>query len=327
MGYLAPMRWGIAGTGNIAGSMTTALAGLDDAQVVAVGSRSAESAATFAARHGIGRSYGSYQELFDDDEVDIVYVASPHSLHHDMTIAALEAGRHVLCEKAFALNAAEARRMVDTARRCERFLMEAMWMWFIPAVVDIKARVDMGEIGDVKVVEADFGLPIADENGRHRRLDLAGGALLDLGIYPISFARHLAGEPVEVKALGHLGPSGVDTTLGGVMSFASGAVGVFHTSLDAMSTLRATVVGTLGRIEVDAPFWYTSGFTVALTGEQPVHVTVPNQGLAHEAAHVIKRIRDGHLESDVIPLATTVSMMELLDEIRSQVGVVYPGER
>jgi predicted dehydrogenase len=126
-------------TGKIAGSMTTALAGLDDAEVVAVGSRSGDAAATFAERHGIGRSHGSYQALFDDDQVDIVYVASPHSHHHDMTIAALEAGRHVLCEKAFALNAAEARRMVDTARRCERFLMEAMWTWFIHAVVDIKA--------------------------------------------------------------------------------------------------------------------------------------------------------------------------------------------
>jgi predicted dehydrogenase len=321
------MRWGIAGTGKIAGSMTTALAGLDDAEVVAVGSRSGDAAATFAERHGIGRSHGSYQALFDDDQVDIVYVASPHSHHHDMTIAALEAGRHVLCEKAFALNAAEARRMVDTARRCERFLMEAMWTWFIPAVVDIKARVDMGEIGDVKVIEADFGLPIADENGRHRRADLAGGALLDLGIYPVSFARYIAGEPLGVRALGHLGPSGVDTTLGGVVSFAGGAVGVFHTSLDVMSTLRATVIGTLGRIEVDAPFWYASGFTVAITGEQPVHVSIPNQGLAHEAAHAMERIRDGHLESDVIPLATTVSTMELLDDIRAQVGVVYPSER
>jgi predicted dehydrogenase len=322
-----PVRWGIAATGGIAASMCEALATLPDARIVAVGSRTQESADAFAARFHIPHAHGTYDELFADDEVDIVYVASPHSHHHAMTIAALDAGRHVLCEKAFALNAAQAREMVAAAERNDRFLMEAMWMWFIPALVEVRQRVLDGEIGELEVVEANFGIPMFDPDGRHRRADLAGGAMLDLGIYPVTFARFLAGDPVDVKVLGSLGDSGVDATVGGVVSYSSGAIGVFHTSLDMLTSLDASVFGTLGRIDVDAPFWHSAGFTVRITGEAPVHVDMPNHGLAHEAQHAMDRLRAGHRESDVIPLATTVSTMELLDEIRAQLGVVYPEER
>lgn len=322
-----PLRWAIAATGSIAASMCEALRTLPGAEIVAVGSRSQESADHFAQRFGIPRAHGSYEALWADDDVDIVYIASPHSHHHAMTIAALDAGKHVLCEKAFAVNAAQAREMVEAAGRNDRFLMEAMWTWFIPAVVDIRQRVLDGEIGELKVVEANFAIPVHDPNGRHRRLDLAGGAMLDIGIYPVTFARFLAGDPVEAKVSGILGETGVDATVGGVVTYASGALGVFHTSLDMMSSLGASIYGTLGRIDVDAPFWFPTGFTVRLAGEEPVHVEMPNQGLAHEAAHAMERIRSGHLESDVIPLATTVSTMELLDDIRAQLGVVYPEER
>jgi len=307
--------------------MCEALRTLPGAEIVAVGSRSQESADHFAQRFGIPRAHGSYEALWADDDVDIVYIASPHSHHHAMTIAALDAGKHVLCEKAFAVNAAQAREMVEAAGRNDRFLMEAMWTWFIPAVVDIRQRVLDGEIGELKVIEANFAIPVHDPNGRHRRLDLAGGAMLDIGIYPVTFARFLAGDPVEAKVSGSLGETGVDATVGGVVTYASGALGVFHTSLDMMSSLGASIYGTLGRIDVDAPFWFPTGFTVRLAGEEPVHVEMPNQGLAHEAAHAMERIRSGHLESDVIPLATTVSTMELLDDIRAQLGVVYPEER
>ena len=322
-----PLRWGIAATGKIAARMCQALQGLPDANIVAVGSRTQESSDAFARRFSIPRAHGSYDALWADDDVDIVYIASPHSHHHAMTIAALDAGKHVLCEKAFAVNAAQARDMVDAAARNDRFLMEAMWTWFIPAVVDIRQRVLDGEIGELKVVEANFGIAVGDPDGRHRRLDLAGGAMLDVGIYPVTFARYLAGDPIEAKVSGTLGDTGVDATVGGVVTYAGGALGVFHTSLDMVSSGRASVYGTLGRIDVDAPFWFPSGFTVRLAGEEPVHVDMPNQGLAHEAAHAMERIRAGHRESDVIPLETTVSTMELLDDIRAQLGVVYPEER
>jgi predicted dehydrogenase len=321
------LRWGIAATGGIAARMVDALRTLPDAEVVAVGSRAQSSADRFAAEHAIARAHGSYDDLFADDGVDIVYVASQHSHHHDMTVAALDAGRHVLCEKAFAHNATEARSMVAAAKRNQRFLMEAMWTWFIPAVVEIRRRVRAGAIGRVTLLQADFGIRIDDEDGRHRRADLAGGALLDLGIYPLSFARYMLGEPVEFRVLGELAPSGVDATVGGVASFDTGALAVFHTSIDVFSELRATIYGTDGRIDVDPPFFFTSAFTVRPNRGEPQRVEIPNQGLAHEAAHAMDRIRAGHLESDVIPLATTVSTMELLDAIRGELGVVYPVER
>ena len=322
-----PLRWGIAATGSIAASMCEALRTLPGADITAVGSRSQDSADHFAQRFEIPRAHGSYESLWADEDVDIVYIASPHSHHHAMTIAALDAGKHVLCEKAFAVNAAQAREMVDAAARNDRFLMEAMWTWFIPAVVDIRRRVLDGEIGELRVVEADFGIPIHDPDGRHRRIDLAGGAMLDLGIYPVTFGRFLAGDPVGVQVSGTLGDSGVDTTVAGVVTYTGGALGVFHTTLDALTNGRASVYGTLGRIDVDAPFWHPASFTVRLNGQEALHVEMPNQGLAHEAAHAMERIRDGHRESDVITLATSVSTMELLDDIRAQLGVVYPEER
>ena len=304
-----PLRWGIAATGSIAASMCKALRTLPDAEIVAVGSRTPDAADSFAQRFGIDRAHGSYEALWADDDVDIVYIASPHSHHRDMTVAALDAGKHVLCEKAFAINATQAREMVDAARRNDRFLMEAMWTWFIPAVVDIRRRVLDGEIGELKVIDANFGIPVTDPDGRHRRIDLAGGAMLDVGIYPVTFARFLAGDPVNAKVSGSLGATGVDATVGGVVTFANGALGVFHTSLDMMTSLGASVFGTLGRIDVEAPFWFPTSFTVRVTGQEPLHVEMAHDGLAHEAAHAMGRIRAGHCESDVIPLATTVSTM------------------
>ena len=320
-------RWGIASTGSIAAKMCEALASSPDAEIVAVGSRTQPSADAFAQRFGIARAHGTYDALWADDEVDIVYIASPHSHHHAMTIAALDAGKHVLCEKAFAVNAAQAREMVEAAHRNDRFLMEAMWTWFIPAVVDIRRRVSDGVIGELRVVEANFGIPVTDPDGRHRRIDLAGGAMLDIGIYPITFARFLAGEPVDAKVSGTLGATGVDTTVGGLARVATGTLGVYHTALDMMSDRRASISGTLGRIAVDAPFHHPTGFTIRVHGEDPIRVDLPNRGLAHEAEHAMQRIRAGHRDSDVIPLETTVSTMELLDDIRAQLGVVYPEER
>jgi predicted dehydrogenase len=307
--------------------MTQALQTLGDASVVAVGSRTQEAADDFAARFAIPSAHGSYADLYADPDVDIIYVASPHSNHHEMTVAAVRAGKHVLCEKAFALNARQSREMAAAARESGRFLMEAMWTWFMPAVIDVKRRVDAGEIGDLLLIEADFGIAVLDENGRHRRPDLAGGALLDLGVYPISFARFFAGDPIEIKALGTLGPSGVDATLGGVVSFDRGVLGVFYTTLDATTTLSATIIGTGGQITVDPPFWFPSSYTIRVNGQEPERVEIPNQGLAHEAAHAMERIRAGHLESDVIPLDVSISTMEILDDVRRQVGVTYPGER
>jgi len=323
---VTPVRWGIAATGGIARSMTEALGTLPDAEVVAVGSRHAATAEEFAARHGIPRAHGSYEALFEDAGVDVVYIASPHSRHHDMTIAALRAGRHVLCEKAFAVNTSQAREMIDTAKSENRFLMEAMWSWFMPAWQVLRERIDGGAIGEVRLVEASFGLPVFDEDGRLRRADLTGGALLDLGIYPLALARYLLGEPSEVRALGDLTSEGVDAVTAGVLSFPSGAIASFGTTMEGLTDHHARIVGTEGWITVDAPFWHPDGLEISGQGETE-RIDRPNQGLAHEASHVIEQIRAGRVESDVVSWADTLANMELMDEIRRQVGVIYPEER
>ncbi len=323
-----PLRWGITSTGSIAGQMTRALRALPDADVVAVGSRSQESADRFASEFDIERAHRTHADLCADPNVDIIYVASPHSEHREMTIAALNAGKHVVCEKAFALNVGEAEEMIEAARRTGQFLMEAMWTWFIPAVVEIRRRVASGEIGDVVSVDADFCLHIPEPDGRHRRADLAGGALLDLGIYPLTFPCFVLDEyPSDVKAIGRLTDGGVDATVAGVAAFPSGAISTFQTSLDATSGMGARIVGTKGRIDVKPPFWFASKFTVHTMGADPERVEMPNEGLAHEAAHAMQRIRDGHPQSDVVTWEATIQTMRLLDEVRRQVGVIYPSER
>lgn len=322
-----PIRWGIASTGTIAHQMVEALGTIADAEIVAVGSRTPARADTFARRHGIARAHGSYEALFADEDVDIVYIASPHSEHRDMTVAALDAGRHVLCEKAFAHNAAEAREMIEAARRNQRFLMEAMWTWFIPAVEEVKRRVVAGEIGRIRLFDATFGIRMLDPDGRHRRADLAGGSLLDLGVYPLSWARLVLGRPTEVRALATITDQGVDDNLAGVVQFESGALATFSSSLDVWTSLRAHIYGTEGRIEIDAPFHHPTSFTIRPGDGDPQRIEIPNLGLAHEAQHAMNRLRAGELESDIIPLATSLSTMELMDEIRRQIGVTYPVER
>lgn len=322
-----PLRWGIASTGKISTSMAKALHTLDDAVITAVGSRSQANADAFASEHSIPNAHGSFEALLADPEVDIVYVGSPHSEHRAMTIAALDAGKHVLCEKAFALNAAHADEMIDAAKRNNRFLMEAMWSWFLPSWHELRSRIADGAIGEIVSIDANFCLSISDPDGRHRRPDLGGGALLDLGIYPLSIGRFLLGEPVEVTALGRLTSQGVDAAIGGAMIHDSGAITTFSTSLDATSDLTARIVGTEGTITVHAPFWSTDAFTVKRNdADTAERVETPHDGLAHEAAHTMEMVRAGRIESDIQTWASTMANMELMDDIRHQVGVVYTAD-
>jgi predicted dehydrogenase len=332
----SPLRWGIAGTGGIAAQMTQALGGLADAQVVAVGSRSAARAQEFAAEHGIERWHESCQALFEDPEVDIVHIASPPSTHVGMTCLALELGKHVLCEKPFALNASEARTMVETAKRSRRFLMEGMWMWFLPPIVEVCDRLRAGEIGELRVVQADFGRRLPPGSGWHHDLALGGGALIEMGVYPVALSRLILGRPTEVCAVGRLGPTGVDVNVGAVLNHDNGALAVIHCGLDAYTSLTAQVFGTTGSIAIDAPFSAPTGYRVRrhdgdlralfdpMSGE---HVSVAHDGLRHEAMHAMARIRAGALASDVISWETSIEVVETLDEIRRQIGTVYSSDR
>ncbi|MET9967783.1 Gfo/Idh/MocA family oxidoreductase [Streptomyces sp. NPDC006356] len=326
------MRWGILATGGIAAAFTADLVDLPDAEVVAVASRSQTSADAFAERFGIPRAYGDWNALAEDGDIDVVYVATPHAAHRAAAGMCLEAGRNVLCEKAFTLNSREAGELVALARARGSFLMEAMWMYCNPLVRCLKALVDDGAIGEVRHVQADFGLA-GPFPPAHRLRDPAqgGGALLDLGVYPVSFAQLLLGEPSDVAARAMLSPEGVDLQTGALLSWESGALASVHCSIVGGTATSASVTGSGGRIDVPNGFFFPDRFVLHRDGREPEEFTAdpadgPRNSLRHEAAEVMRALRAGETESPLVPLEGTLAVMRTLDAIRDRVGVRYPGE-
>ncbi|MET8825006.1 Gfo/Idh/MocA family oxidoreductase [Streptomyces sp. NPDC004610] len=326
------VRWGILATGGIAAAFTADLIDLPEAEVVAVASRSEDSARAFAERFGIARAYGDWAALAADEDVDVVYVATPHSAHRAAAGMCLAAGRNVLCEKAFTLNAREAGELAALAREHDRFLMEAMWMYCHPLVRRLKALVDDGAIGAVRTVHADFGLagPFPPS---HRLRDPAqgGGALLDLGVYPVSFAQLLLGEPDGVTASAVRSEEGVDLQTGAVLTWAGGALAALHCSLVGATGTTASVTGSAGRIDVPDGFFHPERFVLHRAGRDPEEFVLdpadgPRSTLRHEAREVMRALRAGEKESPLVPLDGTLAVMRTLDTIRDRIGVRYPGE-
>jgi predicted dehydrogenase len=326
------VRWGILATGGIAAAFTADLVDLPDAEVVAVASRSEASAKAFAERFGIERAYGEWGALAEDADIDVVYVATPHAAHRAAAGLCLTAGRNVLCEKAFTLNAREAEELVGLAKDHGRFLMEAMWMYCNPLVRRLKALVDDGAIGEVRTVQADFGLagPFPPS---HRLRDPAqgGGALLDLGVYPVSFAHLLLGEPSDVMAKAVLSEEGVDLQTGALLSWDSGALASLHCSLTGGTATIASVTGSLGRIDIPNGFFHPDRFVLHRDGREPEEFVAdpadgPRNSLKHEAREVMRALRAGETQSPLVPLEGTLAVMRTLDAVRDRIGVRYPGE-
>ncbi|KAF4406718.1 Gfo/Idh/MocA family protein [Streptomyces lycii] len=323
------VKWGILATGGIASTFTEQVREMPDAEIVAVGSRSTESAKRFADRFGIPRAYGSWAELAGDDDIDVVYVATPHSAHRAAAGLCLEAGRAVLCEKPFTLNVTEATELVELARARDLFLMEAMWTYCNPVVRHMLALIRDGVVGDIRTVHADFGTSGPFEAG-HRLRDPAqgGGGLLDLGIYPVAFAQLLLGEPDDVQARALLTPEGVDANTGVLLGWDSGALGMLSCSITADTPMTAAVTGTKGRIELPRGFFHPEKFVLHRYGRDPEEITVEGErnGMQHEAAEVMRCLRSGEKESPMVPLEGTLAVMRTLDRIRERIGVRYPGE-
>jgi predicted dehydrogenase len=321
-----PIRWGILSTGGIATSFVNDLRLLPDAEVLAVGSRTPEAAAQFAERHGIPRVYGSWAQLAADRDVDVVYVATPHSAHYAATKLCLEAGKAVLCEKPFTLDLATSQELVETARRKGVFLMEGMWARCNPAVRQAVSMVAGGAIGEVTSVQADFGLAGPFEpTHRLRAKVLGGGALLDLGVYPITAALLMLGCPDHVQAWAKLSPEGVDENTGLVFGYDSGGLATLSCGIVGQTPTAAVVTGTAGRIEFAPPFFCTRSFTVFRPDADPEVVSFDFAGMGYqfEAAEVQRCLRESLLESPLVPHAVTLEMMALLDTIRTQIGVFY----
>ncbi|MFI6640070.1 Gfo/Idh/MocA family protein [Streptomyces sp. NPDC050504] len=325
------VRWGVLATGGIAAAFTADLKELPDAAVVAVASRTAASAKGFAERFGIERAYGDWASLAADPDVDVVYVATPHSAHLAAARLCLEAGKHVLVEKAFTLNSREAEELVGLARERGLFLMEAMWMYCNPVVRRLKELVDGGAVGEVRTVQADFGLagPFAPDH-RLRDPALGGGALLDLGVYPVSFAHLLLGEPDRVQADALLSPEGVDLNTGVLLGWDRGATALLSCSITADTPMTASVTGTEGRIDFERGFFYPERLTLhGPDGSDPRTYAIEGDrhSLRYEAAEVMRALRAGETESPLVPLDGSLAVMRTLDAVRDRIGVRYAADR
>lgn len=329
-----PLRWGVLAPGGIASFFADALKKHTRQRIVAVGSRSIERARDFADRFDVPSAYGSYEDLVADPAVDVVYVASPHSEHRAQALLAIAAGKHVLVEKSFTRNAAEARQVVAAARARGVAAMEAMWARFTPRADIVRQLLADGVLGEIETVIADHGQWFApNQPPRIFDPDLAGGALLDLGIYPVSFASFVLGQPRRLTANGTITDTGVDRQLSIILDgfdLHPNAQALLNTTLAAKTPTTATISGSLARIELDGDF-YMPGVVRLVGREGQVLTSAPpaimrHEGLCHEAAHFAQLIADGFTESPQLTLDETVAVMELLDGARSQLGVRFPGE-
>jgi predicted dehydrogenase len=317
--------------GGIAHAFASALRARTSQRLQAVASRSLSRAEAFAAEFGVATAYGSYAELVADQAVDVVYVASPHSEHREHARLAIAAGKPVLVEKAFARNAAEAAEVVLAARTAGVFAMEAMWTRFLPQLDVVRRCLEEGLLGDVHTVLADHGQHLyPDGPQRLRDPALAGGALLDLGIYPVSFAHLVLGGFASVSAAGQLTDLGVDAQDAIVVRGAGGALGLLSTTMSAKTPTTASVSGTAARLELTGSFYAPRSVLTLLASdgtERGRFASADTQhGLHFQAAEVARRITSGEHESPLMPLDETVAIMAALDEVRAQVGVRYPGE-
>ena len=326
---VAKIRWGILATGWIAELFVKDLL-LTGHMVTAVGSRSQASADRFAVTFGIATAHGSYEALAADPNVDVIYIATPHPQHAAAARLALSAGKHVLVEKAFTLNAAEAAEIVTLGASKGLVVLEAMWTRFLPHMRRIRDIIAAGTIGEIRSVTADHRQKLPDDP-KHRlnALELGGGALLDLGIYPISFTWDMLGQPSSIKAMATFRDTGADAQVATVFHYASGAMATTLSSSDSAGPNRASVVGTRGRIDIDRVWYapttfrvYDNSNTVIETFEAPVE----GRGMQFQADEAERLITAGQTAGDILPPAQSVQIMQVLDEIRAQIGLRYPGE-
>jgi predicted dehydrogenase len=318
------IRWGIVGPGRIAENLVRDFAVVDGARAVAVASRSRSRAEDFARRHGIERAHGSYADILADPDVDVLYLATPHPQHHAIALGALRAGKALLIEKAFTATLAGAQEVVDLARETGVFVMEAMWTRFQPAVVRMRELIVEGAIGEVRSVQADLGVRRDfDPTDRLFAKELGGGALLDLGVYVVSFAQMLLGDPDTVTATGSLFETGVDAEAALLLGWADGRSATLTTSLRYGLPGQARVFGTAGWIDVLPRFHHPDTILLHRNDAEPETITRPHVGggYVHELVEVTECVRAGATESVVMPLSDTLAVQAALEHAAEQLGV------
>ncbi|MFZ0530451.1 MAG: Gfo/Idh/MocA family oxidoreductase [Propionicimonas sp.] len=318
----APIRWGIAGPGRIAATIAAEFKHVPDAEVVAVGSRSVERAAAFADRFGIAQAFGSYAELFAS-EVDVIYLATPHAQHTELALAAIEAGKALLVEKSFTTTVEDTQAIIEAARARGVFVMEAMWTRFLPAVTHLRELVASGSLGEVRAVYGDLlAFREFDPVDRLFNPALGGGAVLDLGVYVISFAQQFLGTPDVIHAVGGRFPNGVEGEAGILLGWSDGRFATQAIGFTAPGPGRQVVAGTRGWVEVKPRFHRAEHLSVHLLGEEPLELHLPKTGVgySHELVHVGECLSRGLTESPVMPLDDTLAVQEVMAEVLGQLG-------
>ena len=325
---MSNFSWGILGPGGIARAFAKDLTLLEGHTVGAVGSRSLSNAQSFADDFG-GTAYGSYEELINDSTIDAIYVATPHPAHHDNVISALDAGKAVLCEKPFAVNAKQAQAMVDAASRNKVALMEAMWARFLPHYAQVREIIASDVLGPIFSIHADHGQRLADQNiPRLIEPQLAGGALLDLGIYPISFAHMILGNPVAIISSAVMTDKGVDAQSSMIFTYENGAQAVLTTTMIEQTPCRAVVAGLNGWLEIDRTFYNPASMRVVLNDGSVTEYpnTYSGHGLREQAESFKQLVQSGKLQSDILSWKDTVDIIKSMDTVREQIGLKYPFE-
>ena len=325
---MSNFSWGILGPGGIARAFAKDLTFLEGHTIGAVGSRSLNNAQVFAKDFG-GTAYGSYEELVNDSTIDAIYVATPHPAHHDNVILALNAGKPVLCEKPFAVNAAEAQAMVDAASHNKVALMEAMWARFLPHYAKVREIIASGVLGPILSIHADHGQRLADQNiPRLVEPHLAGGALLDLGIYPISFAHMILGNPLSINSSAVMTDKGVDAQTSMIFTYGNGAQSVLTTTMIEQTPCRAVVAGLHGWLEIDRTFYNPASMRVILNDGSVTQYpsTYTGHGLREQAESFKRLVQSGQFESEILSWQDTIDIMKTMDAVREQIGLKYPFE-
>ncbi len=322
-------NWGILGCGWIAEQFAEALNRTEGAVLYAAASRSQKKADEFAKKNKVSKAYGSYLSMIEDPEVDIVYIATPHSHHFANTKVCLEAGKHVLCEKAFTVNAAQLKELIGIAKSKKRFLMEALWSRFLPGMIKAKELISQGVIGEVITMDADFGMNFPlDPNHRLFNPYLAGGVLLDIGIYPLFLSLFMFDKPKVLKAHSLLDDNSIDHTTSMITQHSNGTICNLTGTTRTNRPVKATFYGSKGKLEFDN-WWFTPvNFTVELEGQKKREYKFPPMvnGYEYEAIEAMRCLNEGLNESEIMPHSFSLLIMETMDEIRQQCGIVYPKE-
>jgi len=321
------INWGIIGLGKIANKFAKDLALVEDAELTAVASRSLEKAKTFAEAHQVESYYDNYQSLFDNPDIDIVYIATPHNSHMEFSIQVMNAGKHVLCEKPLAVNKNQVQQMIEASKRNQVFLMEAFWTRFNPSMVSILEKIESGMIGQVNYINADFCFyKDAPAESRMYNMELAGGSLLDVGVYPIFLAYQIYGYPKEILASARFHETGADLQTSIILTHENGMASLFS-GFDSQSDMVAKIYGRNGSIMMDDPWHHTDGYNIIKDGtSERFDLPLKGMGFSYEIEECHKCLLNGEIQSQLWSHQNSLDLIRITDEIRSQIGLKYPFE-